>query len=138
MFPLGLPVAITVGVGVAVAVTLGLAWTPPEVRVEPTGLFAGKAYLEAEHIGQVESLDAAATRRALGPELRGDAWLLHRSWVRTAVRVEVRDEADTTPYWVVSTRRPLELAAALVTCRDAADQECQAAHSEQTGWPPSS
>lgn len=133
MFPLGIVVAVTVGLAVGIAVTLALAWTPPEVRVERAGLFAGKAFLEAEHIGQVEPLDAAATRLALGPELRGDAWLLHRSWVPTAVRVHVRDEADTTPYWVVSTRRPAELAAALVTCRDAADQEGQAAHSEQTG-----
>lgn len=133
LFPLGLPVAIAAGVVVGAAVTFGLARTPPEVLVTPEGLRAGKAFLEAEHLGRVESLDAAATRSALGPELRADAWLLHRPWVHTAVRVEVNDDADTTPYWVVSTRNPEELAAALVTCRDAVDQDGQAAHSEQTG-----
>ena len=100
--------------------------------MDAAGLSAGRAFLEAEHIGEVEPLEAAATRLALGPELRADAWLLQRAWVRTAVRVEVRDEADNTPYWVLSTRRPVELAAALVTCRDAASLD-QAAHSEQTG-----
>lgn len=35
----------------------------------------------------------------------------------TAVRVEVLDPEDPTPYWVVSTRRPMELAASLEAIR---------------------
>lgn len=132
-FPLGVTTAVITGVVVGAGVLLALAWAPPEIRVAAEGLYAGKAFLEAEHIGTVEPLEREATRAALGPELRADAWLLHRSWVHEAVRVEVNDEADTTPYWVVSTRRPVELADALVACREAAGREGQAAHSEQTG-----
>jgi hypothetical protein len=40
-----------------------------------------------------------------------------RAWARTAVRVEVLDPADPTPYWLVSTRRPDELAAAIAAGR---------------------
>ena len=36
-----------------------------------------------------------------------------RAWARTAVRVEVVDPADPTPYWLVSTRHPARLAAAI-------------------------
>ena len=133
LFPLGIGLAAAVAIVVAVAVVLALLWTQPEITVEPAGLRAGKAFLEAEHLGEIEPLDAVATRAALGPELRADAWLLQRSWIRTAVRVGVRDEADTTPYWVVSTRHPADLARALIRCRDAVDQDGQAAHSEQTG-----
>jgi hypothetical protein len=132
-FPLGLGVAVAVGLAVGVVVVAALLWSRPVIAVGPEGLHAGRAFLEAEHLGDIEPLDVEATRAALGPQLRADAWLLHRSWVRTAVRVQVKDEADTTPYWVVSTRRPSELATVLVACRDAADQNGQAAHSEQTG-----
>jgi hypothetical protein len=38
------------------------------------------------------------------------------------VRVEVSDAADPVPYWLVSTRRPQRLAAALQAARDAAKQ----------------
>ncbi|WP_156250688.1 DUF3093 domain-containing protein [Pseudactinotalea terrae] len=132
-FPLGLPIAVPVGLAVGVGLLVALLASRPRVAVGPDGLHAGKAFLEAEHLGEIEALDTERTRLALGPELRADAWLLHRSWIRTAVRVQVQDRADTTPYWVVSTRRPAELATVLVACRDAAGQEGQAAHSEQTG-----
>lgn len=132
-FPLGMGLAIGVGLVVAVAIALALVRAQPQITVDPEGLHAGTSFLDAAHLGEVEPLDTAATRLALGPQLRADAWLVQRSWVHTAVRVGVRDEADTTPYWVVSTRHPAELAHAVIACRDAADQEGQAAHSEHTG-----
>lgn len=123
--------AVVTGAGVAVL----LALRAPEVRVDDTGLRAGPAFLEAGHLGEVEPLEAEATRHALGPGLRADAYVVHRSWVRTAVRVAVDDDRDPTPYWLISTRNPEELARAVTACRDAArgDEGDQAAHSEQTG-----
>lgn len=139
-YPLGLWIAVGAAAVVGVAVAALLALRTPVVRVDAGGLHAGPAFLGAAHVGEVEPLDAAATRSGLGPELRADAFVLHRPWVRTAVRVGVADEADPTPYWMISTRRPAELAGALVQCRDAAGGRRkdpgsgdQAAHSEQTG-----
>jgi len=83
------------------------------VDVEESGLRAGKVALSASHIGRVRALDAAAAHRLLGPGLRADAQLLLRPWIKTAVQIEVDDMFDTTPYWVVATRRPSELVAAL-------------------------
>lgn len=81
------------------------------------GLRAGRAFLEAWHIGNVVALDPTETRYVLGPGANALAYLAHRGWIATAVRVEVLDDADPTPYWVVSTRRPLELASALDAVR---------------------
>ena len=58
-------------------------------------------------------MDAATAHRLLGPGLRADAELSLRPWIKTAVQIEVDDMNDTTPYWVVATRRPSELVAAL-------------------------
>ncbi|HWJ84512.1 MAG TPA: DUF3093 family protein, partial [Cellulomonas sp.] len=34
-------------------------------------------------------------------------------WIHAGVRIELVDPADPTPYWIVTSRRPDELAAAL-------------------------
>ena len=83
------------------------------VDVDASGLRAGKAVLLAGHISRARALDAATAHRLLGPGLRADAVLSLRPWIKTAVQIEVDDPKDTTPYWVVATRRPLELVAAL-------------------------
>ena len=41
------------------------------------------------------------------------AYLLLRPYRKKAVKVSLSDPADPTPYWLVSTRRPDALAAAL-------------------------
>ncbi len=41
------------------------------------------------------------------------AWLLLRGWIPGVVRVRLDDPDDPTPYWLVSSRHPRRLAAAL-------------------------
>ena len=48
-----------------------------------------------------------------GPEADARAFLLLRPYLKRAVRVEITDPADPAPYWLVSSRRPDELAGAL-------------------------
>jgi hypothetical protein len=83
------------------------------VRVQDGELHAGSAHIPLTLLRTPQALDADATRHALGPGLDARAHLCLRGWVRTAVRVELDDPADPTPYWVVSTRRPTALVAAL-------------------------
>src|SRR6478609_2592932 len=76
-------------------------------------LHAGDAHVPVALLRAPRALDADETRHELGPGLDARAHVCLRGWVRTAVRVELDDPADPTPYWVVSTRRPAELVAAL-------------------------
>ena len=46
-----------------------------------------------------------------GRDADARAYLLLRPYLKRAVRVEITDPADPTPYWLVSTRHPDELAA---------------------------
>jgi hypothetical protein len=99
---------------VAAAVIGGLLYLLGRSDVEVTAsmLRAGAAQLGPGHIGRARALDATQTRLLLGPGLRADAWLSLRPWIKTAVQIEVVDD-ESTPYWVVATRRPAELMAAL-------------------------
>ena len=49
---------------------------------------------------------------AIDETLSAINWLL-RSWIPTAVRVDLNDPDDPTPYWFISTRKPVELVRAL-------------------------
>ena len=84
------------------------------VRVAADGeLWAHKAHLPASVIARAASIPATAKSAALGRQLDPAAYLMHRAWVKTMVLVVLDDPDDPTPYWLVSTRRPADLIAAL-------------------------
>ena len=58
-------------------------------------------------------LDAATKRELLGPSADPMAFVIQRPWVSGAVQVVLDDPDDVTPYWVISSRRPEDLARAL-------------------------
>jgi hypothetical protein len=85
----------------------------PRVDVEDGWLRAGRARISGEYLGGAEPLDPAATRRVAGPEADARAFLLLRPYLKRTVRVTVRDDRDPAPYWLVSSRHPEQLAAAV-------------------------
>ncbi len=98
-------------VPLAIAVPVWLSRT--KIEIVDGELWVGDAHLPLRFIDEVEVIAPAEQRRALGPDLDPAAFMVHRASIRTSVRIWLNDPADPTPYWVVSTRRPAELAAAL-------------------------
>jgi len=84
-----------------------------QVRVDAEALHVGRAVLPRGNVGDVQVLDAEATHRAMGADADARAFLATRPYCKTAVRVEVADLTDPTPYWLVSSRDPAALAASL-------------------------
>jgi len=104
--------------GISAALMTLLAWGlssygHARVVVEDGWLRAGRARIEIGFLGDVEALDAAETRELSGPQADARAFLLLRPYLSQAVRIEIEDPGDPTPYWLVSSRRPARLAAAL-------------------------
>jgi DUF3093 family protein len=96
-----------------VMVTLFLTYGSPRVEVADGWLRAGRARIAGEFLGEVSPLDAAETRRVAGPDADARAYLLLRPYLKRSVRVTISDDRDPTPYWLVSTRDPEHLAAAI-------------------------
>jgi hypothetical protein len=92
---------------------LFLGYGSPLVEVEDGWLRAGRARIPGNYLGDAEPLDPDATRSVAGPQADARAYLLLRPYLKRAVRVTVRDERDPTPYWLVSSRHPEHLAAAI-------------------------
>jgi hypothetical protein len=101
------------GLALALLAALLLSYGSARVSVEGGWFRAGRARIEAVHLGSVAALDAEETRRVAGPEADARAYLLLRPYLKRAVRVEITDPADPAPYWLVSSRHPDELAAAI-------------------------
>jgi hypothetical protein len=101
--------------GVLVLITFGgFAWLGnARVEVRDGVLYAGPAHISVQLLGAAAPLDAEATRRVHGVEADARAFLCTRPYLKRAVKVDVHDPGDRTPYWLISTRHPRELAAAL-------------------------
>jgi hypothetical protein len=113
LWPVGVVPAVAVGVLVAVGVVAGLVAASPRVEVADGHLRAGRARVPLSVLGTATWADGEEARQLRGPRLDARAYLCIRGWVSPVVRVTLVDPADPTPYWLVSTRRPDELAGVL-------------------------
>lgn len=103
------------GSGALLAAVYGLFfWIgSSQVLVREGILYAGSAQIAITHLGTAEPLDRDATRRVHGVEANARAFLLTRPYISRSVQVQIEDPSDPTPYWLISTRHPRQLAAAL-------------------------
>jgi hypothetical protein len=69
-------------------------------------------------VTSVQPLDREATRLRLGPQADPAAKTVVRGWVGSSVMMRLSNP-HPVPYWVVSTRHPEELAAAIKSERTA-------------------
>lgn len=105
--------AVTAAVVAAVAGVTVAIRTATVVRVADGELRAGRAHIPLALLGPARALDREGVRTALGPGSDAREFACLRAWIPGAVQVQVTDPDDPTPSWLVSTRRPSELVAAL-------------------------
>ena len=115
-FVVALPASVAwgaTGVLVVVVAALFLGYGAARLRVEDGSFHAGQATIPVALLSDPIALDAASTHRLAGVDANARAYLLLRPYLKRAVKVTVDDPDDPVPYWLVSTRRPEALAAAL-------------------------
>jgi hypothetical protein len=105
------------GVVSAAVVAVFVGYGGARVSVRDGVLTAGRARIDVSQLGEAVALSPDDTRLLAGREADARAYLLLRPYLRRAVRVEIADPADPTPYWLLSTRRPDGLVTALQTAR---------------------
>jgi hypothetical protein len=119
--PLNAAIAPYIAVGLYLVIAGSLTLMSPTVEVADGRLSAGNANVPVTALGQAEVLGDAGLRRALGPGADARAYLMVRGYIHRAVRVEVTDPEDPTPYWIITTRRPKQLAEAIASAKQLAD-----------------
>ncbi len=98
---------------VAVGVLLWLGRVEVKVTDDDVELWAGPAHLPASVVSRSAVVPRSAKSAALGRQLDPAAFVLHRNWVGPMVLVVLDDPDDPTPYWMVSSRHPDRVLAAL-------------------------
>lgn len=84
------------------------------LRVDAAGIHVGSATMSFDEMDSVQALDAPTTRLMLGPQADPSARLFVRGFIRESVLIRPRDPRPV-PYWLVSTRRPDAVIAAVET-----------------------
>lgn len=119
------PISIEAGIATSIVLVAGsvavLLVTAPTIEVVEGELRAGRARIPLSLVGAAVVARGEEARHERGPGLDARAHLLLRGWVDPVARIPVLDADDPTPYWLLSTRRPEELAAAIAAARPVAE-----------------
>jgi len=117
------PIVIIGGLGAGCAALL-IAFGRATVEVDDAALRAGGAVLPLTAISEVVALDERQSARLRGPRADPAARFYSRPYLKESVYVAVDPAAQgdsehhrRVPYWVVGTRHPADLAAAIERCR---------------------
>lgn len=108
------PFALLLSVAAIVLTLLGKT----EVRVvgQSDGeveLWIGAAHLPVDVVARSAEIPPSAKSAALGRQLDPAAYVVHRAWVGPMVLLVLDDPDDPTPYWLISSRHPDRVLAAL-------------------------
>ena len=114
---------LVIGVLAVIAATFLIHWSLGLVEVTDGVLRADGHALALSEAGEVVALDERQSRAMRGPRADPSAHILLRPYLKRAVYIEVAEPRDGIPYWLVATRRPEKLAAAVSAARDATRPE---------------
>jgi hypothetical protein len=124
LLPFGtLPMLAGLAGGTAATAVVVSSYGSVRIRVVGGLLIAGEAKIPVTALGEAHVLDAEEARAWRTHTADTRAFLLLRAYSPGALRVEVTDPEDPTPYLYLSTREPERLAEALRTARAAATSE---------------
>jgi hypothetical protein len=100
-------------------VTSALVWiycaSQLVIEVDNQELRVGKAHIDLGFIGDCINLDNEAIRRVRTRDADPTAFLAIRFWAPKGIQMGVNDTRDSTPYWLISSKRGSELIHAIKT-----------------------
>ena len=111
MLPLAPDFALITALLITVAFCLFVYFSSPVLLCDGKTLAARNAEIPLKLLGKAEVISRDRQFEELGRNLDARAWLCIQASVKSLVKIEVTDPNDPTPYWLVSTRHPEQLAA---------------------------
>ena len=111
---------LVIGVLFAVVAAFLVHWSSATIEVTGAVLRAGNDTLALSDADEVVALDQKQTTALGGPRADPAAHTLLRPYLRRAVYVGLAEPVKDVPYWLVATRHPEKLAAAIESARPAA------------------
>lgn len=83
------------------------------IRVSDKNLKVGFANIEITHLGEIQPIADFSKFQRAEVVLDPAAYLHTKFWIKPAVKINLSDPKDPTPFWLFSTRDPVKLTAAI-------------------------
>jgi Protein of unknown function (DUF3093) len=112
---------LVIGVLFAIVAAFLLHWSSATIEVTGGVLRAAQDTLALSDAGEVIALDEKQAMALRGPRADPAARMLLRPYLKRAVCIRLADADEGVPYWLVATRHPEKLAAAIESARPPAD-----------------
>ena len=108
--PFDYRIGIAVGLVLVLSIWLALYFLAPVIQVGSSFLEVGRAKIPRNLLGNIEEIAKDQIFSERGPNLNPAAYKAFQGTVKTALKITVNDPNDPTPYWIISTRKPAQLA----------------------------
>jgi len=105
------------GAPILITAAFLINWGRCVIEVTGNELHVGQDVLALGDVGEVRALDESQARAMRGPRADPRAYNLIRPYLRCAVYIEVCGRVEGPPYWLLASRRPADLAAAIESAR---------------------
>ena len=84
------------------------------IEITANELKVGRAHIDLKYIGAITALDSNAMRTIRTRDADPIAYLGIRFWSSTGVKIEIEDQRDETPYWLITSNKANQLVNALM------------------------
>lgn len=111
--PFDFRIGLIIGALLVLAIWWAMFFLSPVIRVRKSSLSVGVASIPIALLGKIEVIPKDQIFQERGPNLEPTAYKVFQGTVKTALKIEVADPSDPTPYWIISTRKPVQLASVL-------------------------
>jgi hypothetical protein len=111
--PFDFRIGLIVGSALVVGIWLALYFLAPVIEVGEENLRVGAAQIPRKLLGPTSEIYKDTIFHERGPGLDPSSYKVFQGTVKTAIKIAIEDPEDPTPYWIVSTRKPAELATVL-------------------------
>ena len=85
------------------------------IEVTEEELRVGSAHIDRKFLGNIQALSSEEMRQWRGPLSDPAGFMALRFWISTGVKIEINDPSDSTPYWLISSKKAQPLSAALLS-----------------------
>ena len=111
--PFDYRIGIAVGLILVMSIWAALFFLAPVIQVGSSHLSVARAKIPRNLLGNIEEIAKDQIFSERGPKLDPAAHKVFQGTVKTAIKITVNDPNDPTPYWIISTRKPAQLAEVL-------------------------
>jgi hypothetical protein len=108
--PFDIRIGMATGVLAVVTIWTLLIVRAPKIELSKLELKVGRVTILRNLLGEAEVITKSQIFLERGPKLDPGAHKVFQGSVKTAIKIPIADPEDPTPYWLISTRNPIELA----------------------------